>query len=157
MSGKPEIIIIVAASENRVIGINNTLPWHIKEDLQRFKSLTKGHPIIMGRKTYDSLPRKPLPFRENIVITRNRNFKEGDTVCFSLKEALEYCSGKEKVFICGGATIYNTALELADTIEMTLVHQTIAGDTYFPELDLSKWKKTEETYNKEFSFITYRK
>ncbi len=157
MSKKPEIIIIVAASENRVIGVSNTLPWHIKEDLQRFKSLTKGYPIIMGRKTYDSLPKKPLPHRENIVISRNRDLQEGDKVCASLEEALEYCSGKEKVFICGGGTIYEAAMDLADTIELTLVHQTIDGDTFFPELNMAQWKKTEETGTPEYSFITYRR
>ena len=157
MSGNPEIIIIVAASENRVIGVDNTLPWHIKEDLQRFKSLTRGYPIIMGRKTYDSLPKKPLPYRENIVITRNPSLQEGDKVCHSLEEALEHCSDKEKVFICGGATIYKAAMGAADTIEMTLVHQTIEGDTFFPEMDMSQWEIAEEQDNPEFSFITYRR
>ncbi len=157
MKKKPEIVIIVAASENRVIGINNTLPWHISEDLKRFKALTKGYPIVMGRKTYESLPKKPLPYRENIVITRNRSLEMGHKICHSLEEAVAHCAGKEKLFICGGAAIYREALPLADTIELTLVHQSIEGDTFFPEIDDSQWEKIGEQDNPEYSFITYRR
>ena len=156
-TGKPEVIIIVATAKNRVIGINNTLPWHIREDLQHFKSLTKGYPIIMGRKTYESLPVKPLPHRENIVLSRNKNLDMGDKVFPALTDALEYCKDREKVFVCGGASVYREALDLADTIELTLVHQIVEGDTYFPELDLTVWKKVQEIENPGFTFLTYKK
>jgi dihydrofolate reductase len=131
------ISIIVAVAENQAIGYNNQLLWRLKEDLQRFKSLTMGHHIIMGRKTYESIG-KPLPGRTSVVITRDLNFKaEGCRVVHSLEEALKV--EDSEVFIIGGAEIYNQALPLADKIYLTRIHASFPGDTFFPELDLNEW------------------
>ncbi len=144
---KPILSIIVAIARNRVIGRGNRLPWHLPADLRHFKQTTMGHPIIMGRKTYESIGR-PLPGRQNIVITRNRNFRaEGCLVVHSLQEALAAVPDAEEVFIIGGASLYREALPLADRIYLTLVDAEVEGDTVFPELDASEWQEVRrETF-----------
>ena len=152
--------LIVAASQNGVIGANNKLPWHLPADLQRFKQLTMGHPILMGRKTYESIG-KPLPGRTNIMITRQKGFQCcGTTVAHSLEEALLMCDrgataqrSKEMValplsadhekeaFVIGGAEIFKQALPLADRIYLTRINQDFKGDTYLFEIDPKIWKE----------------
>ena len=154
------ISIIVASSENNVIGVDNTRPWHLPDDLKFFKNLTSGNAIIMGRKTYDSIGR-PLPNRTNIIVTRNTDYKqEGCVVCNSLEEAVNAAEGKG--FIIGGAEIYRQSIALADRIYLTKVHTVIEGDAYFemPE----GWQVIEKTFHPadekhkfDFEFLTYEK
>lgn len=133
------ISVIVAIAQNNVIGANNQLLWHISADLKRFKALTTGHTVIMGRKTYQSIGR-PLPNRKNIVISRNASFiAEGCTVCTSLNEAIKLCANETEVFIMGGGEIYRQALPLANKLYLTKVHGSYNGDTFFPEIDTNKW------------------
>ena len=154
-----EIIIIAAMAENRVIGKNNALPWSLKADMARFKELTMGWPCIMGRKTWESLPKRPLPGRLNIVISRSlaAGAAPGATVLPSLQEAIQHCTGHQKVFICGGASIYREALVLANKIELTVIHQQYEGDAFFPEIDTALWAKTGSADFDGFSFISYSK
>lgn len=131
--------LIVAMTEERVIGVVNQLPWHLSDDLKRFKKITMGHPIIMGRKTYDSIGR-PLPGRQNIVITRDPEFQvEGVTVAHTILESFGLCdttTGEE--FVIGGATVFAAALPLVQRIYLTIIHKKFIGDVYFPHLDLVK-------------------
>ena len=158
------ITIIVAASENNVIGNNNKLIWHLSDDLKRFKNLTKGHHVIMGRKTFESMPRA-LPNRTNVIITRKENYiAENAIVTNSLESALKIASDDAQPFIIGGGEIYNIALNISDRIELTRVHHNFEGDTTFPEIDKEKWiesnrveKKKDETHSYDFTFITYNK
>jgi len=170
-----EIILIAAMAENSVIGKDNAMPWTIKGNLARFKEMTMGWPCIMGRKTWDSLPVKPLPGRLNIVISKNKNltteFHEENSafgqktpcpsvssvVIFeSLSSAIESCSKYEKIFICGGESIYTQAMPLANKIVLTLIPGNYDGDTYFPKIDDS-WKKIDTENYENFSIITYVK
>ena len=152
-----EIIIIAAMAENRIIGRNNTLPWSLKEDMARFKELTAGWPCIMGRKTWESLPKRPLPGRPNIVISRSLPAPDAsEAVAFpSLQEAVRHCAKYEKIFICGGASIYREALTIADKIELTLIHKRYEGDVFFPEIEPSLWIITNTADHDGFSFISY--
>jgi dihydrofolate reductase len=153
-----EIIIIAAVAENNVIGKQGKIPWHIKEDFLHFKELTMGHPCIMGDKTYESLPVKPLPGRENIVLTFDKDYHPaGAVIKYSFGEALDHCRDKEKVYICGGATIYRLALPFADTLELTRIHKKYDGDTFFPEINLNDWKLVKKEDRKGFTFLTYKK
>ena len=154
-----DIIIIAAMAENNVIGKNNVMPWSIKEDMAHFTKLTKGWPCIMGRKTWDSLFKKPLPGRLNIVISKSlpADAAPGAAVSSSLQEAIQHCAAYEKIFICGGETIYRQALPLANKIELTLIHQHYEGDTFFPEIDPALWTKTGAVDFDDFSFISYSK
>ncbi len=155
-----KISLVVAMAKNRVIGRNNALPWRLSPDLKRFRRITMGHPIIMGRKTYQSIGR-PLDGRKNIVITRNREFRpEGVSVAGSIDEALSLAKDDE-IMIIGGADIYAQTLGRADRIHLTLINEDFDGDAYFPELDESVWKETtredvEPGVDAEFgySFIT---
>lgn len=136
------ISLIVAVSDNNVIGDKGKLPWQLPADLRRFKELTLGHPIIMGRKTYESIGRA-LPGRRNIVITRDKNYLcHGVDVAHSWNQALSLCNSKDEVFIIGGGEIYKIALPLADRIYLTRVHISARGDTYFPEIDPADWIET---------------
>ncbi len=149
-----DLTIIVAASMNNVIGLDNKLPWKIKEDLQRFKALTMGHPIIMGRKTYESIG-KPLPGRENIVLTNNPQYENnGITIYNSLEEA-QRAVAEQDAFIIGGAQIYREGMNFATRIELTRVHKVIPGDTFFPEIDPEIWKETKKDFKGDYSFISY--
>ena len=158
------ITIIVAASENNVIGNNNKLILHLSDDLKRFKNLTKGHYVIMGRKTFESMPRA-LPNRTNVIITRKENYiAENAIVTNSLESALKIASDDAQPFIIGGGEIYNIALNVSDRIELTRVHNNFEGDTTFPEIDKEEWiesnrveKKKDETHSYDFTFITYNK
>lgn len=160
-----KISIIAAIAENNVIGKDNDLIWHISEDLKRFKKLTSGHTIIMGRKTYESLPFKPLPKRKNIVISRKDDlYFEGAIVVKNPEEALKECNGEDEIFICGGATIYNHFLNIADKMYLTKVHQEFKGDTFFPEIDYYEWeiksmsgKFKDEKSGLDYTFLNYSK
>jgi dihydrofolate reductase len=156
---------IVAASLNQVIGINNQLPWHLPADLKYFKKLTTGHTIVMGRKTYDSIG-KPLPNRENIVITRSKDFKaDGVVIKYSVDEALQYCKDKEQVFVIGGEEIFKQMMDVVHTIYLTIVHITIEnGDAFFSVLEKDEWQLTQsEFHNKDekneldYTFETYER
>ncbi|MCE9544877.1 MAG: dihydrofolate reductase [Planctomycetia bacterium] len=141
--------IIVAMAENGVIGRGGTLPWHISEDLKRFKRLTMGHAILMGRRTWDSLGR-PLPGRRSIVVSRNPEFRAvGAEVAGSLDEALRLAAGgssptDDEVFVIGGASLYREALPLANRLHVTRVHAVIEGDTFFPEFNVAEWRLVED-------------
>lgn len=153
--------IIVALSENNVIGTGNQLPWRLSADLKRVKSLTMGHHLIMGRKTYESIGR-PLPGRTNVIITRNGSYApEGCVVVDSLPAAFEIAKSDPEVFVFGGGEIFREALPLVDKIYMTIVHCTIAGDTHFPALDAADWTETDrqefkadEKNQYDYSFVT---
>lgn len=157
------ISIIVAVAKNGVIGDKNSLLWHITEDMRFFKRTTSGHPVIMGRKTYESLGR-PLPNRVNVVISRTIKEIEGCTVVGSLEEAVALFSSEEEVFIIGGAQIYALAMEVADRFYLTRVEHNYEGDTSFPEWDQSKWNllsreafEQGEKYPHPFAFELYER
>jgi dihydrofolate reductase len=154
-----EIIIIAAMAENRVIGKDNALPWSLKEDMVRFRRLTAGWPCVMGRKTWESLPKRPLPERLNVVISGSMAAGDaaGAKVFPSLEEAVQHCAGYEKIFICGGASVYREALAIANKIELTVIHKQYEGDVFFPEIDPSVWVKTDTADFDGFSFISYSK
>ena len=139
------ITIIVAMGKNREIGADNQLLWYLPKDLKHFKELTSGHPIIMGRKTYESIG-KPLPNRTNIVISRKNDwFEEGILIVGSIKEAIKFAKKiDEKIFIIGGGNIYEQTIDLADQLEITSVDATLEADTYFPKIDEKIWRKTDE-------------
>lgn len=139
------ISLLVAVSENNVIGVDNQLPWHLPIDLKYFKETTSGHTILMGRKTYDSIGR-PLPNRRNLVITHNPSFSaEGVTVFHSIQEALDTCMEEDEVFIIGGGMIYKESLSLANKLYITRVHTHIAqGTAFFPEIDPEQWQLISE-------------
>ncbi len=133
------ISIIVAVAENNVIGSNNQLIWHISEDLKRFKALTTGHHVIMGRKTFESIG-KPLPRRVNVVLTRDQNFKvDGCLIASTLDEAINLCEGDDQVFIIGGGELYRLALPIAEKLYLTRIHKPFEGDVFFPEINEDEW------------------
>ena len=160
------ITIIAAIAENNALGKNNDLIWYLPADLQRFKKVTSGYPIIMGRNTFESIG-KPLPNRTNVIVTRNKSYhQEGCLIANSLEEAIALVKKSEKLFIIGGAQIYKEAMEkqLADQLDITLVHDTFEADVYFPEIDTNIWQKiASEKYNADeknkhnYSFVTYKK
>lgn len=159
------ITTIVAKAENQIIGNQNQLIWHLPNDLKRFKQLTTGHPIIMGRKTFESIGRA-LPNRTNIVISRTWNHsEEGIIIVNSLEKAIETAQEIDpEIFIIGGGNIYRQALEISDVLEVTEVHQTFEGDTSFPEIDLTIWKEVkrekfhpDEKHNYSYSFVRYER
>ncbi len=157
------ITIIVAVAANGIIGDKNALLWHIREDMVRFRTITSGHPVIMGRKTYESIGR-PLPKRTNVVITRSDLQIEGCRVVHSLDEAFEMFEPSEEVFVIGGAQIYEQALSKADRILLTIVHRPYEGDTSFPTIDPSVWEECSrerfergEEFDAPFSFVEFRR
>jgi len=153
-----EIIVIAAVAENNVIGNKGDIPWRISEDFQRFKKITLGYPCVMGDRTYESLPVRPLPERENIVLSLDPEYKaEGTTVFHDWNEALAALKDREKVFICGGASIYRLGMKVASTLELTRVNQTPEGDTFFPEINLEEWNLVNEEKHEGFSFQTYKR
>ena len=156
------VSIIVAIAQNGTIGDKNSLLWHIKEDMRFFRTTTSGHPVIMGRKTFESLGSKPLPKRTNIVITRADREFEGALTAHSLEEAIRMAGEDEEIFIMGGAQIYREALLVADRMYITRVERDYEGDTSFPEIDFSQWKLVDvvrhergEEYESPFEFRTY--
>jgi dihydrofolate reductase len=139
------ISIIVAVSEDWGIGKDNELLWHISEDLKRFKRLTTGNTVVMGKKTWESLPRRPLPGRKNIVLTdKSKEIFENAVTCYSIEGALSKCTPDEEIFIIGGGSIYRQFMPLADRLYITHVHKKAPADIYFPEIDLNIWEVTEE-------------
>ncbi len=151
---KPNLSIIVAIAQNGAIGKNNNLLWHLGSDLKRFKQLTMGHPVVMGRKTWESLPKKPLPGRQNIVMTNNPDFEaEGATVVHSVNglfKALKDCD--EEVFVMGGAAIYEALLPFTKRLYITRVYRDYDADVYFPTIDMSEFtlvKFGEPMYDEE--------
>ncbi|WP_281846897.1 dihydrofolate reductase [Olleya namhaensis] len=159
------LTMIVAAGENNEIGKNNDLIWHLRDDLKRFKALTSGHHIIMGRKTFESFP-KPLPNRTHIVISRQSDYKvpEGVIVVNNIEAAIALAKDDAQPFIIGGGEIYKLAMPYASKLELTRVHSNFDADTFFPEIDLSVWKETANTFHTkdenhdfEFSFVTYQR
>ncbi|HLP98807.1 MAG TPA: dihydrofolate reductase [Sideroxyarcus sp.] len=158
------ISLIVAMAQNRTIGVNNTLPWRCPEDLKHFKTLTMGHHMIMGRKTFDSIG-KPLPGRTTVVVTRDKNLKlEGCLVAHSLQDAIKLCANDKEAFIVGGAEIYAQSLNLADTLYITEIQQDVGGDAHFPAFDKNVWQETaREVRTQEtpqpltYHFVTYRR
>ena len=159
------INVIVAKASNNVIGAKNELIWHLPNDLKHFKNLTSGHPIIMGRKTFESLGR-PLPNRTNIVITRDKNWQaENIEKEFSLEKAIESAKKiNEDIYIIGGGNIYKQAMEFADVLYITEVHHEFEGDTYFPEIDEEVWEEVDrenfmkdEKHSYAYSYVTYKR
>ena len=147
--------LIVAYAKNNVIGVNNTLPWHLPEDLKRFRALTTGHHIIMGRKTYESLGRL-LPGRTTIIVTRNKDFKvEGALIAHSLQAALMLCPGDNEPFVIGGAELYKDGLKHATKLYITEVQAEFAGDAFFSEINLSHWSLSEKKDHLAASGLEY--
>ena len=141
-----KLSIIVAISENNAIGKNNQLLWHLPADLKHFKEITSGHPIIMGRKTYDSIGR-PLPNRRNIVVTRNANLAiDKVEVVTTVEDAISLCNKENEVFIIGGAEIYKHALPHTSKIYLTTVHQKYEADVFFPSLNHNEWREVDKEY-----------
>ncbi|MDH3275461.1 MAG: type 3 dihydrofolate reductase [Gammaproteobacteria bacterium] len=135
------ISLIVAVSTNNVIGADGDLPWRLSDDLKRFKAVTMGKPIVMGRKTYESIGR-PLPGRQNIVITRQNKFTaDGCDVVQSIEEAVEVAGGADEIMVIGGSQIYSAFLPLADRIYLTRVHTEVDGDAFFPAVDEAEWRE----------------
>ena len=158
------ITLIAAAAENNALGKNNDLIWHLPDDFKRFKAITSGHYIIMGRKTFESFP-KPLPNRTHVIITRQKNYNpENCIVVNSLEKAIAACPKDEDVFVIGGGEIYQQSIAIADKIELTRVHSTFEADTFFPEIDTTIWELVQEEFHPkdekhlfDFSFQTYLK
>ena len=157
--------LIVAMGNQNEIGKNNQLLWHLPKDLKRFKELTTGHPIIMGRKTYESIG-KPLPNRTNIVVSRKENwFEEGILIVNSLKEAIKHAKKiNPEIFIIGGGNIYEQTINMADKLEITAVDATVEADTFFPKIDTKLWFKTDEVCHQkddknayDFCFQTFER
>jgi dihydrofolate reductase len=159
------IALVAAVARGGVIGRDGGVPWHLAEDLARFKSLTTGHVVVMGRKTWDSLPERfrPLPGRRNIVVTRDPAWAAGGAEpAASLEAALERLAGEERVFVIGGAQIYRQALPLADELLLTEVDLEVGGDTFFPDIDPGRFEETSrEPHVAEdgtrFAFVDYRR
>ena len=164
MATTPLLTMIAAAAENNALGKNNDLIWHISEDSKRFKRFTSGHAIIMGRKTFESMP-KALPNRKNIVLTNKKDYHpEGATVVHTLEDALALVKDDSQPFIIGGGEIYRLFMPYCDRIELTRVHQNFEADVFFPEIDLNQWKEIarenieatkEQPY--DYSYITFEK
>jgi dihydrofolate reductase len=158
-----EIVTIAAIAENNVIGNEGNIPWHIPEDLKRFKELTLTHPVIMGRKTHQSIISqlgKPLPQRTNIVLSRAKNLKHPGTLSSnSLEEAIDLASkiDNNQIYIIGGQSIYEQSLNLSHKLEITEVHSYHKGDSFFPEIDRRVWNETDREDKGAYSFVTYRK
>ncbi len=156
--------LIAAAAENNALGKNNQLVWHLPDDFKRFKQLTSGHHIIMGRKTFESFP-KPLPNRSHVVITRQKNYApDGCIVVNSMEKAIEICPENEVIDIIGGGEIYNLGMPFANKIELTRVHDTFDADAFFPEINSNEWDLVtqefhpkDERHHFDFSFQTYLK
>jgi dihydrofolate reductase len=154
------IVIIAALSDNNVIGVNGHIPWHIGDDLKRFKRLTTGHTVIMGRKTFESIGR-PLPGRTNIVLTRNTQFKapDGVRVFSALDDALASCrqTGETTAYVIGGAEIYRESLPVADRLVLTHVRQHVQGDTFFPAYDKTQWREVAREDHDTYAYVEYER
>ena len=162
------ISIIVAASENGVIGRDGALPWHLPADLKRFKKLTLGHAVIMGRKTYQSILEslgRPLPKRRSVVLSRDPDYQApGAELASGLEQALALLAGDDETFVIGGASVFAEALPKADRLYLTRVHAEVEGDVFFPEVDLSSWNliseerhEADDRHAYPFSFLDYER
>lgn len=152
------VVIVAAVGRNRVIGVDGRLPWRIPEDLARFKAMTMGHALVMGRATFESIGRA-LPGRSNIVLTRRPGWSyEGVDPAASLEEALAIAADRgQDVYVAGGAEVYRQALEMADAMELTEVDASPDGDTWFPEVDWGIWAETGRVEHPGFDFVTYER
>ena len=156
----PRIYLVAAVAANGIIGANGQLPWRLPEDLKHFKRLTMGHPIIMGRRTWESL-KGPLPGRDNIVVTRTPGYDApGAAVASSLEAALALCLGESVVFVIGGNQLFAESLPIAAGLVMTEIQRDFEGDTWFPDYDRSRWKETQRerhvtTDGMKFDFVLY--
>ncbi len=159
------LTIIAATSTNNALGKDNQLVWHLPDDFKRFKTLTSGHYIIMGRKTFESFP-KPLPNRTHVIITRQKDYQvpDGCIVVSSLEKAIAICPKNEEIFIIGGGEIYKQSIDIADKVELTRVHTEVEADTFFPEIDTNKWElifeefhPNDEKHAFDFTFQTFKK
>ena len=158
----PRVFLVAAVAANRVIGVQGKMPWHLPEDLKHFKSLTLGHPVIMGRRTWESIG-QPLRGRENIVVTRRRDYAApGASIASSLEAALALCAGARLAFVIGGSELYAAALRCADGLVLTEIHREFQGDTRFPEYDRRAWRETQREQHTaangmRFDFVLYEK
>ncbi len=172
-----DLILIAAVAENNVIGKDGGIPWRLPEDMRRFKELTTGYPVIMGRKTYESLPDRfrPLPNRWNIVLTRQPEYihlgirPEGISLAPTLEDALHFVErhlprqpeaegiNRDRAYVIGGQSVYEAALPLANRLEITHVYQTVDGDAFFPEIDPQIWLPTNQIGREGYAFVTYRR
>ena len=158
----PKVTIIAAAAENNALGKDSDLVWHLPDDFKRFKALTTGHHIVMGRKTFETFP-KLLPNRTHVIITRQEDYKpDGAIVVNSLEDALSYSHDDENTYVIGGGEIYAMAMEKATHIELTRVHGNFEADTFFPKIDDGKWKLIKEEFHPQddrhkysFTYLTY--
>jgi dihydrofolate reductase len=161
-----KISIIAAVSDNYAIGKSNNLPWHLPADLKHFKHLTTGHAVVMGKRTFESLPNGPLPNRKNIVLTSvmsegvNTGYFEAD----SFEDVTELCEHEEEVFVMGGATVYRQCIDKVDSLYITWVHHEFQADKYFPEIDFKKWEEVsredfeaDEQNPFSYSFVLYKR
>ena len=161
-NAEPRIYLVAAVAANGIIGANGRLPWHFPEDLKHFKQLTLGHPVIMGRRTWESLGRA-LPGRENIVVTGRPGYEApGAEVATSLEAALALCTGEPVVFVIGGTRLFETALPIADGLVMTEIHRDYRGDTWFPRYDRSRWREAQREAHTaadgtKFDFVRYER
>lgn len=167
IQAKPRIALIAAMAANRVIGDGNKMPWHLPADLRHFKKATLGKPVIMGRKTFESIGSKPLPMRVNIVVTRDPNFRaSGVVIAHDLQQALQLAEphAAEEIMIMGGASIYEQALPIADRLYLTFIQLNVPGDAHFPDLRQYRWQELsseshtpdpENPYN--YSFVIYER
>jgi len=140
-----KISIIAAVADNFAIGKSNNLPWYLPADLNHFKQLTTGHVIVMGKRTFESLPKGPLPNRKNVVLTSvmSEGVNEGYFEADSLEDAIFLCEHEEKVFIIGGATVYKQCIDKVDYMYITWIHKNFAADTFFPEIDFNQWEEVK--------------
>ena len=153
----PIVSLVAALARNRVIGAGNRLPWHLPEDLKRFKRLTMGSPVIMGRRTHESIGR-PLPGRRNIVVTRQAGARwDGCEVARSLDAAIALAGNAPEVFVIGGAELYRLALPRADRLHLTLIDADHRGDAFFPAFDPADWRETAREPGAGFAFVTYER
>ena len=160
--GSPRVYLVAAVAANRIIGANGALPWRLPEDMRFFKELTLGHPIIMGRRTWESL-KGPLPGRENIVVTGTRGYDApGAAVAGSLEAALAFCVGEPVAFVIGGSRLFEDALPIAAGLVLTEIHRDFAGDTWFPQFDRSQWREAQREAHTaadgmRFDFVRYER
>jgi dihydrofolate reductase len=146
MNKHNKITLVAALSDNNCIGENNRIPWHVPEDFEFFKNYTMGKPVVMGRKTWESLPKKPLPGRPNYVISRQQEQQfSGAILCHSIEEAIQKLADCPEIIIMGGAQIYAQAMPLATDLRLTRIHVNVMGDTFFPAIDATEWQQTESS------------
>ena len=151
-----EIVLVLAMAQNGVIGKDGAIPWRISDDMKRFKALTMGHPVVMGRKTYESIG-KPLPGRRNLIVTRNCGYSApGCEVVHSLDAAIAACRGAHEIFIIGGAELYRESLPRAHSLEFTEIHADFEGDAVFPQFPLDRWRETAREIHGAAARVPFR-